>query len=170
MYSGNLFVDVSKNLGTYFEDCEFLTNSAMGEGGALYLIDQPLILKSSKFLSNTVHSSSEYFSDSAPLGGAVWYSSRYVRTHSQGTHSIVIFAVFVFTLELRTISRSVPLAGSVSNCNFTDNQAHSGWGGAIYGVNSNFPLTVSNSTFISNRAYSSYTNRGMCSMLLCVQL
>lgn len=97
MYSGNLFVDVSKNLGTYFEDCEFLTNSAMGEGGALYLIDQPLILKSSKFLSNTVHSSSEYFSDSAPLGGAVWYSSRYVRTHSQGTHSIVIF-VFLFSL------------------------------------------------------------------------
>lgn len=78
VYSGNLFVDVSKNLGTYFEDCEFLSNSAMGAGGALYVIDQPLELKSSKLVRNFVHSSSEYFSDSAPLGGALWYSSRYV--------------------------------------------------------------------------------------------
>lgn len=78
MYSGNLLVDVSKNLGTYFEDCEFLSNSAMGAGGALYVIDQPLELRSSKLVRNFVHSSSEYFSDSAPLGGALWYSSRYV--------------------------------------------------------------------------------------------
>lgn len=68
---------------------------------------------------------------------------------------------FAHFCELRIIPRSVPFAGSISNCNFTGNQAHSGWGGAIYGVNADYPLVVKNSTFYSNRAYSSYTNRGM---------
>jgi hypothetical protein len=69
----------------------------MGAGGALYLIDQPLELKSSKLVRNFVHSSSEYFSDSAPLGGAIWYSSRYVTRYLSVLLTFVLIAYYYFS-------------------------------------------------------------------------
>ena len=145
-------MDDSQTTRTYFEDCEFISNSAMGMGGAIYLINQPLVLKASKFINNIVNSLSEYFSDSAPMGGAIWYSSRYVSQLQK---------MLEFQFKYFSFSLSVPSIGLISYCNFSNNQAQSGWGGAIYGVNSQYPLTITHSQFTSNKAISSYTNRGM---------
>ena len=51
-------------------------------------------------------------------------------------------------------------SGSITNCLFDDNQAQSGWGGAVFGSNTVDPLNINGTKFFRNKAISSYTNNG----------
>lgn len=47
----------------------------------------------------------------------------------------------------------------MSDSTFDGNVAYSGWGGALYGTNTNRPFSITNCRFTRNRAISSYTNK-----------
>ena len=48
----------------------------------------------------------------------------------------------------------------IYNCKFINNSAFSGWGGAFFGIDSEFGnFIIQNSEFIANKAYSSYINQ-----------
>jgi hypothetical protein len=68
-------------------DCQLFNNSAQMQGGALYVINQGLVMKECNLTNNLAGDASQLFSDQPAAGGAVWYSA-------QGRNSIIEYCYF----------------------------------------------------------------------------
>ena len=109
--------------------CHFESNRASTYGGAVYLYNvNANITGSTYFVGNIVGSSTYLFLDFPTLGGALYFSAK--------------------TLSNTSI---------VDNCYFINNNVVGGWGGAIYASETAVVVSITNTQFSNNTAYSSYT-------------
>ena len=56
--------------------CAFTENTAGTFGGAIYAINQRILISKALFLANIAGDASNLFADAASAGGGVWYSSQ----------------------------------------------------------------------------------------------
>jgi len=109
--------------------CHFECNHASTYGGAMYLYNvNANITESTYFVGNIVGSSTYLFLDFPTLGGALYFGAK--------------------TLSNTSI---------VDNCHFINNNVVGGWGGAIYASETAVVVSITNTQFSNNTAYSSYT-------------
>jgi serine/threonine protein kinase len=108
----------------------FVKNSAWGYGGAIYFDKQRFQITKSTFESNEVLSADQLFCDTPAAGGAIY------------------------------VSYSNSDLNSITSTNFTQNNAITGWGGAVFATE-NSALHLSHVMFTNNFAISSYTNAAL---------
>ena len=119
------------NQGTV-SNCNFTNNKASVDGGAVYFLDQGTV-SNCNFTNNTA----------GDWGGAVYFSRTGNVTNCNFTNnSATVNGGAVF----------FRLTSNVTNCNFTDNTAITGSAIYFYKYYSSDTLTVSDSTFLNNRA------------------
>ena len=150
--------------GVYFSrtgevtNCNFTDNTATYQGGAIYFLDQGTVTNCN-FTDNTAtyYSGAVYFNgngevtncnftnNNAYYGGAIWFTSNGNVTNCNFTNNTAGY-------DGGAIYFAYGSTGTVENCNFTGNNAN--WGSAIYFYKyySLDTLTVSDSTFLNNRA------------------
>ena len=147
MYSGTVsncnFTDNSATVNggaVYFNsnsevtNCNFVDNKATGDysyGGAVYFYGTGSVTNCN-FTNNTAY-----------YGGAIWFTNNgdVVNCNFIGNNATYYGGAVYF---LNT--------GNVTNCNFTGNNATTGSAISFYKWDSSDTLTVSNSTFLNNRA------------------
>lgn len=116
---------------------EFISNSATGSGGALYVVNQRMILMDTIFRNNSAGKRTDLFIDLVSAGGALWFS-----TSSSNAVSVM------------------------QRCVFTSNEVYGGWGGGMYLTETASSIDITNSIFDSNTAVSSYIFQGQGGALM----
>lgn len=135
-------------MGIELVDTKFSGNNAGTNGGALYVIAQPLTVSRNAFENNEVGLGASLFGDSATAGGAIWYSSEpFVGTIFESNFTGPLFCPHA-TLFNTAI---YPYLNNVGNL------VYGGWGGAIFCSYCSPGIVILGSHFIRNRAQSSYT-------------
>lgn len=110
-------------------DCFFEGNSASTYGGAIYILNQYILIQGGMFRENFAGSPSLLFADATSNGGAIWFSA-------QGTGSET---------------------SQVDGAQFEDNLIWGGGGGAVYVTTTPNYIVFHNCTFKENTAVSTYT-------------
>ena len=115
------------------ENCNFINNVATrGEGGAIYFAVNNGAVTNCTFVNNSA----------LITGGAIFMISGSVSNCNFTGNTATRYGGAVYFYD----------EGSVSNCNFTGNNATTGSAIYLYKGDSSDTLTVSNSTFLNNRA------------------
>ncbi|MBO5151500.1 MAG: right-handed parallel beta-helix repeat-containing protein, partial [Methanobrevibacter sp.] len=138
-------------------NCNFTDNTASGDGGAIYFVDTGEVSNCNftdnkatgtnswggaiMFVTGEVSNCNFTGNTATRYGGAVYFYG--------GSVSNCNFADNTATYDGGAINIG---SGTVSNCNFTGNNATTGSAIYFYKWDSSDNLTVSNSTFLNNRA------------------
>lgn len=141
-------LSMTKIIGTVFSH-----NSAIGAGGAIYILNQQFTLINTDFLSNKAFSINKFFSDSPSQGGALWYSGSKLKGsifncefHNNTAHGGWAGAIFATEYSMLDVKDS-GFTGNAAISSYTNTAQ----GGAIM-ISSSSSISVVRTKFLANAA------------------